>query len=72
MPSSRFLEVLNALFMEENYGQYTTARHTCSFESVDVCYANKMMGLFRKSKINFIVWQTENMHLRGSNCTKCL
>lgn len=64
-PNSRFLEVLNALVMEENYGQYTTASHTCSFGAVENSYANKMMGLFRDSKINFIVCPTENMHLQG-------
>lgn len=64
-PNSRFLEVLNALVMEENYGQYTTASHTCSFGAVENSYANKMMGLFRESKINFIVCPTENMHLQG-------
>lgn len=64
-PNSRFLEVLNALVMEENYGQYTTASHTCSFGAVENSYANKMMALFRESKINFIVCPTENMHLQG-------
>lgn len=64
-PNSRFLEVLNALVMEENYGQYTTASHICSFGAVENSYANKMMGLFRESKINFIVCPTENMHLQG-------
>lgn len=64
-PNSRFLEVLNALVMEENYGQYRTASHTCSFGAVENSYANKMMGLFRESKINFIVCPTENMHLQG-------
>lgn len=44
--NSRFLEVLNALVMEKDYGKYTTASHTCSFGSVDNSYANKMLGLF--------------------------
>ncbi|WP_199083953.1 MULTISPECIES: amidohydrolase family protein [unclassified Sporosarcina] len=53
-PNSRFLEVLNALVMEKDYGIYTTASHTCSFGSVDNSYANKMLGLFKESQINFI------------------
>ena len=64
-PNSRFLEVLNALVMEKNYGEYTTASHTCSFGSVDNSYANKMLGLFKESKINFISCPTENAHLQG-------
>lgn len=64
-PNSRFLEVLNALVMEKNYGKYTTASHTCSFGSVENSYANKMFGLFKESQINFISCPTENAHLQG-------
>ncbi|MHA6261400.1 amidohydrolase family protein [Sporosarcina sp. CAU 1771] len=64
-PNSRFLEVLNALVMEKNYGPYTTASHTTSFGSVDNSYANKMFGLFKESQINFIACPTENAHLQG-------
>lgn len=64
-PNSRFLEVLNALVMKKNYGPYTTASHTCSFGSVENSYANKMLGLFRESQINFISCPTENAHLQG-------
>lgn len=64
-PNSRFLEVLNAFIMEKDYGKYTTASHTCSFGSVDNSYANKMLGLFRESQINFISCPTENAHLQG-------
>ncbi len=64
-PNSRFLEVLNALVMEKDYGKYTTASHTCSFGSVDNSYANKMLGLFKESQINFISCPTENAHLQG-------
>lgn len=64
-PNSRFLEVLNALVMEKNYGKYTTASHRCSFGSVENSYANKMLGLFRESQINFISCPTENAHLQG-------
>lgn len=64
-PGSRFLEVLNALVLEKNYGSYATASHTCSFGSVENSYANKMMGLFQASKINFVSCPTENAHLEG-------
>ena len=50
-PNSRFLEVLNALVWEKDYGEYTAASHTTSFGSVENSYANKMMGLFRKRKL---------------------
>lgn len=68
-PNSRFLEVLNALVMERDYGEYTTASHTCSFGSVENSYANKMLGLFRESKINFVSCPTENAHLQGRGDT---
>ncbi|MEH7252550.1 amidohydrolase family protein [Neobacillus niacini] len=64
-PNSRFLEVLNALVMEKDYGTYTTASHTCSFGAVENSYANKMLGLFKESQINFISCPTENAHLQG-------
>lgn len=64
-PNSRFLEVLNAFIMEKSYGELTTASHTCSFGSVENSYANKMLGLFKESKINFISCPTENAHLEG-------
>lgn len=64
-PNSRFFEVLNALVMEKNYGPKTTASHTTSFGAVESSYANKMMGLFKESKINFISCPTENAHLQG-------
>ena len=64
-PNSRFFEVLNALVMEKNYGPKTTASHTTSFGAVEASYANKMMGLFKESKINFISCPTENAHLQG-------
>lgn len=68
-PNSRFLEVLNALVMEKDYGEKTTASHTTSFGSVENSYANKMLGLFKESKINFISCPTENAHLQGRGDT---
>lgn len=68
-PNSRFLEVLNALVMERDYGEFTTASHTCSFGSVDNNYAYKMLSLFKESNINFIACPTENAHLQGRTDT---
>lgn len=62
---ARFVEVLNAEIMHQNYGKSTTASHTCSFGSADDSYAFRMLGLFRKSKMNFIACPTENLFLEG-------
>lgn len=62
---ARFVEVLNAEAMISDIGEKTTASHTYSFGSVNDAYAFMMMGLFRKSKINFICLPTENAYLQG-------
>lgn len=64
-PHSRFVELLNALVLMEDYGLRTTASHTCSFGSADDSYAYRMMDLFQKSKLNFIACPTENAYLQG-------
>lgn len=66
---ARFVEVLNAEAMINKIGEKTTASHTCSFGSVDNSYAFRMMGLFRKSKLNFIALPTENAFLQGRQDT---
>jgi len=66
---SRFVELLNALVLMEDYGTKTTASHTCSFGSVDNSYAYRMMDLFQKSKMNFISCPTENAYLQGRQDT---
>ena len=66
---SRFLELLNALVLMEDYGRRTTASHTCSFGSADNSYAFRMMDLFKNSKINFISCPTENAYLQGRQDT---
>lgn len=66
---SRFVELLNALVLMEDYGTKTTASHTCSFGSVDNSYAFRMMDLFQKSKMNFISCPTENAYLQGRQDT---
>ena len=66
---ARFLEVLNAEAMIQGYGHLTTASHTCSFGSADNAYAFRMMGLFKKSGINFVSCPTENVFLQGRQDT---
>lgn len=68
-PHSRFVELLNALVLMEDYGTRTTASHTCSFGSADNSYAFRMMDLFQKSKMNFIACPTENAYLQGRQDT---
>ena len=72
-PHSRFVELLNALVLMEDYGARTTASHTCSFGSADNSYAYRMLDLFKKSKMNFISCPTENAYLQGRQDTypKC-
>jgi cytosine deaminase len=66
---SRFVELLNALVLMEDYGSRTTASHTCSFGSADNSYAYRMLDLFKKSKMNFISCPTENAYLQGRQDT---
>jgi cytosine deaminase len=68
-PQSRFVELLNALVLMEDYGSRTTASHTCSFGSADNSYAYRMIDLFKKSKMNFISCPTENAYLQGRQDT---
>ena len=68
-PHSRFVELLNALVLMEDYGSMTTASHTCSFGSADDSYAYRMIDLFKKSKMNFIACPTENAYLQGRQDT---
>lgn len=66
---ARFVELLNALVLMEDYGTRTTASHTCSFGSADNSYAYRMIDLFKKSKMNFIAPPTENAYLQGRQDT---
>lgn len=68
-PNSRFVELLNALVLMEDFGTKTTASHTCSFGSADDSYAFRMIDLFKKSKMNFISLPTENAYLQGRQGT---
>jgi cytosine deaminase len=66
---SRHVELLNALVMMEDIGVRSTASHTCSFGSADDAWAFRMMGLFKKSRMNFIANPTENAYLQGRQDT---
>ncbi|NLK99634.1 MAG: amidohydrolase family protein [Clostridiales bacterium] len=68
-PHSRFVELLNALVLMEDYGDKTTASHTCSFGSADNSYAYRMLDLFKKSRMNFVSCPTENAYLQGRQDT---
>ncbi len=68
-PQSRFVELLNALVLMEDYGARTTTSHTCSFGSADNSYAYRMLDLFKKSKMNFTSLPTENAYLQGRQDT---
>lgn len=68
-PMARFVEVLNAEALIHDIGKRVTASHTCSFGSVDNAYAFRMMGLFRKSKMNFVALPTENAYLQARQDT---
>lgn len=62
---ARFVELFNALVLQEDYGKRSTASHTCSFGSADDSYAFRMFKLFEQSKMNFIALPTENAYLQG-------
>lgn len=66
---ARFVEVLNAEALIHDIGKRVTASHTCSFGSADNAYAFRMMGLFRKSKMNFVALPTENAYLQARQDT---
>ena len=66
---SRHVELLNALVMIEDIGPRSTASHTCSFGSADNSWAFRMMGLFQKSRMNFVANPTENAYLQGRQDT---
>lgn len=66
---ARFVELYNALVLQEDYGIRSTASHTCSFGSVDNSYAFRMFKLFQESAMNFIALPTENAYLQGRQDT---
>ncbi len=64
-PQSRFLEVVAACALRQAIGHRVTASHTTAFASYDNAYAVKLMGLLRRSRINFIANPLINLTLQG-------
>lgn len=64
-PQSRFLEVVAACALREEMGARVTASHTTAFASYDNAYAIKLMGLLRRSRLNFIANPLINLTLQG-------
>ncbi len=62
---SRFLEVVAAEAIRLDNGPRVTASHTCAMGSYNDAYAYKLMGVIRKSGINFVSCPTESIHLQG-------
>ncbi len=68
-PQSRFLEVVAACACRTGLGPRVTASHTTAFASYDNAYALKLMGLLRRSRINFIANPLINITLQGRSDT---
>ena len=64
-PNSRFLEVVAAEALQRELGPRVTASHTTAFGSYDDAYAAKLMGLLKKSSINFVANPLINITLQG-------
>lgn len=64
-PQSRFLEVVAACALRQEMGPRVTASHTTAFASYDNAYAVKLMGLLRRSRINFVANPLINLTLQG-------
>ncbi len=66
---SRFLEVVAACAIRSDYGDRTTASHTTAFASYNNAYALKLMGLLKRSAINFVSNPLINITLQGRTDT---
>ena len=64
-PQSRFLEVVAACAIRSGLGPKVTASHTTAFGSYNEAYALKLMGVLRRSRINFIANPLINITLQG-------
>ncbi|KAB3531064.1 cytosine deaminase [Alkaliphilus serpentinus] len=62
---SRFLEVVAANAIRRGFHQRVTASHTTAMHSYNNPYAAKVLGLCKKSKINFIANPLSNITLQG-------
>ena len=68
-PQSRFLEVVAACAIRSGLGARVTASHTTAFGSYNDAYALKLMGVLRRSQINFIANPLINITLQGRTDT---
>ena len=66
---SRFLEVVAACAIRSDYGDRITASHTTAFASYNNAYALKLMGLLKRSAINFVSNPLINITLQGRTDT---
>ena len=68
-PQSRFLEVVAACAIRSGLEEQVTASHTTAFGSYNDAYALKLMGVLRRSHINFIANPLINITLQGRTDT---
>ncbi len=68
-PQSRFLEVVAACAIRSGLGPRVTASHTTAFGSYNDAYALKLMGILKRSRINFIANPLINITLQGRTDT---
>ncbi|WP_413166063.1 cytosine deaminase [Capilliphycus salinus ALCB114379] len=66
---SRFLEVVAACAIRTEMGEKVTASHTTAFASYNNAYALKLMGLLKRSQINFVANPLINITLQGRSDT---
>ena len=62
---SRFLEVVAACALRQDFGTRVTASHTTAFGSYNNAYAFKLMGLLQRTAINFVANPLINITLQG-------
>ncbi|MGB7087899.1 MAG: amidohydrolase family protein, partial [Phormidesmis sp.] len=68
-PHSRFLEVVAACAIRGEWGAKVTASHTTAFGSYNDAYALKLMGILKRSHLNFIANPLINITLQGRTDT---
>ena len=66
---SRFLEVMVAETLRRGMGDRVTASHTTAFHSYNNGYANKLLGLIRRTQMNFVANPLINITLQGRTDT---
>ncbi len=66
---SRFLEVVAACAVRSGMGAQVTASHTTAMGSYNNAYALKLMGVLKRSKMNFVCNPLINITLQGRTDT---